>query len=169
MHALTKSDRVPHAPRGHRTAPGAFAGGFSFGRLFAGSDTGYGDAMTMASPPRGLRIALFALACATVIWICLIPADEVPNTGLSDKIEHAVAYAGLAVLGIWAFPRRYGRLAVGLMALGIIIEVLQGLMNLGRQADVMDAVADGAGLGLVLIAARMVGMRRARAHRGRIE
>lgn len=116
--------------------------------------------MTTSSRLRGLAIALFTIACAVVIWTSLIPADELPQTGISDKIEHAVAYAGLALLGVWAFPRRYGRLAVGLMALGIVIEVLQGLMAVGRQADVMDAVADGIGLGLVLIGPLVLAMRR---------
>jgi hypothetical protein len=52
------------------------------------------------------------------------------------------------------------------MALGIVIEVLQGVMGVGRQADVMDAVADGAGLGVALIAA--LAMTRGD-QRGRIE
>ena len=138
-------------------------------RLSGGSAASYGNAMTMASSSRGLRIALFALACAFVVWICLIPADEVPKTGLSDKIEHAVAYAGLALLGVWAFPRRYGRLAAGLMTLGIVIEVLQGLMGLGRQADVMDAVADGIGLGLMLIALFVLAQSRLGPYRRRAE
>jgi VanZ family protein len=108
--------------------------------------------MATAARCRGFPIVVFVLACAVVIWTSLIPPDQLPKTNISDKIEHAASYAGLALAGLWAFPRRYGRLAVGLMALGIVIEVLQGVMGLGRQADVMDALADGAGLGLVLIA-----------------
>ena len=116
--------------------------------------------MTRVALSRGFRIVLFVLACAVVAWTSLIPPDQLPKTGISDKIEHAAAYAGLAMAGLWAFPRRYGRLAVGLMALGIAIEVLQGLMGLGRQADVLDALADGAGLGLVLIAPLILAAKR---------
>jgi VanZ family protein len=112
--------------------------------------------MTAARP---FRIALFVIACAVVAVLSLVPQDELPATDVSDKIEHFVAYAGLALLGLWAFPSRWRRLAMGLIAGGILMEVLQATLPFNRQGDVLDALANSAGvvigLGLSLAVGRM--------------
>lgn len=108
---------------------------------------------------RTLWIALFAADCAAVLWFSLIPSDELPKTGVSDKVEHAIAFAGLAALGIQAFPGRHVRLALSLLALGIVIEFLQALMNVGRHADVLDALADAVGIAAILAVAMTLRVR----------
>jgi VanZ family protein len=103
--------------------------------------------------PRPLRIVLFVIACAVVAVLSLTPVEELPKTGVSDKIEHFIAYAGLALLGAWAFPHPLLRLAAGLVAFGVGVEILQATMGLGRQGDIVDALANTlgvmAGLGFV--------------------
>ncbi|MFZ5670228.1 MAG: VanZ family protein [Pseudomonadota bacterium] len=104
--------------------------------------------------PRPLRIAAFALACAVVAWASLAPARSLPSADVSDKIEHAGAYFVLAALAAWAWPRqRLTKLGAWLFAAGVGVEVLQGLMALGRQGDPADALANSAGIALGLLAA----------------
>ena len=78
---------------------------------------------------------------------------------MNDKLEHMIAYGGLALCygGLLA-PRRYPYLGLALLALGGGIEIAQGLMGWGRDADWRDFYADalGAALGLSLC---MAGLR----------
>lgn len=109
--------------------------------------------MSLLLPPRPVRIGLFALALLVIAWLSLSPIDELPvSVSLWDKAQHAIAYFGLALIGAWAFPDRSGRLAVGLVAFGVGVEVLQASMALGRQGDAIDAVANtlGVAVGLAL-------------------
>ena len=88
----------------------------------------------------GLLMALF------ITVMSLLPANNLPSLGISDKIEHAAAYAVLAfwfasVMGRWD----YLYLFLALLAFGGGIEIAQGLMGLGREADLLDLAADAAG------------------------
>jgi hypothetical protein len=100
----------------------------------------------------------YALGVALTILIvvmCLVPARDVPNLRVSDKIEHAAAFSALTIWFGGLLPQRfYGWLALALLALGGAIELAQGLMGLGRLADVRDLIADGWGIafGLTLCA-----------------
>jgi VanZ family protein len=88
-----------------------------------------------------------------VVVASLVPAGDLPHLGLTDKLEHMIAYGGLALwFGGLLAPRRYWHLGLALLALGGGIEIAQGLMGLGREADWRDFYADalGAGLGLSL-------------------
>lgn len=109
--------------------------------------------------PRPLRLAVFLAACATVIWLSVAPTTAIPSVNLWDKLEHAGAYFGLALLGVWATRVRSWKLAAGLFALGVGVEIAQATMGWGRQGDVLDAVANSVGIGLGLGLARVVGER----------
>jgi VanZ family protein len=88
-----------------------------------------------------------------VIVSSLVPPRDLPPTGINDKVEHIVAYGGLALcFGGLIAPRRYLRLGLLLLALGGGMEIAQGLMGLGRTADWHDFYADafGTALGLAL-------------------
>lgn len=74
-----------------------------------------------------------------------------------DKIDHAIAYAGLAiVIYLCLFPPRQPRAWVfavaGATSTGILIEVAQSLFTTNRSGSVDDAVANAVGalLGFVL-------------------
>ena len=53
-----------------------------------------------------LALGAFVVAVTAVGVSLIIPADELPPTGLWDKLEHAIAFAGLMILGTLAFPER---------------------------------------------------------------
>jgi VanZ family protein len=102
------------------------------------------------------RIA-FGLGALLIIYLSLIPADELPNLGLWDKLEHALAYGLVTVIGGigWAGRgRAWTLLASGLVALGVVLEILQSFVP-GRFTDPGDALANliGTLFGLAVIAA----------------
>lgn len=107
--------------------------------------------------PRFIRIALFAAACAVIVWLSVAPTTALPTASLWDKFEHAGAYFGLALLGLWAFPGRIWRLAIGLFLLGVGVEIAQATMGWGRQGDALDALANTVGMTFGLGLARVIG------------
>lgn len=107
--------------------------------------------------PRAWFAAGVLLAIGITI-ASLVPAQDLPSIGVPDKIEHAFAYV---LLGFWfasVIARwDYVYLVLALLALGGGIEIAQGLMGWGRQADWRDFLADGVGvlIGVGLAATRL--------------
>ena len=102
------------------------------------------------------RIA-FALGVLLIVYLSLIPTEELPSLGLWDKLEHALAYGLVAVTGGigWAGRgRAWTLLAAGLVALGVLLEFLQSFVP-GRFTDPGDALSNliGTLLGLGMVAA----------------
>ena len=92
-----------------------------------------------------------AVLTLLVVVASLVPARDLPRLRVSDKLEHVLAYLALALwFGGLAAPRSYLRLALGLLVLGGGIEIAQGLMGLGREADWRDFEADALGVALGL-------------------
>jgi VanZ family protein len=90
---------------------------------------------------------LGTLLTLAVIVASLLPLRAVSHLGMDDKLQHALAYTALALwFGGLMEPRRYGRLVLALMAMGVAIEIVQGVMGLGRQADAVDVAADAGGI-----------------------
>jgi VanZ family protein len=82
---------------------------------------------------------------------CLEPPRYVPDLHVSDKLEHATAYFGMTFwFGGLIGRRRYLLLAFWMLLFGAGIEVAQGLMGLGRTADVWDFAADAVGVAIAL-------------------
>ncbi len=87
----------------------------------------------------------FWLCLAVVLVIALAPPRvQVPPTGW-DKVNHLFAFAVLTVLGRRAYPGYPAPMMLGLLAYGALIEVLQHLTGY-RTAELLDLLADGAGL-----------------------
>jgi VanZ family protein len=82
---------------------------------------------------------------------CLEPPRYVPNLHLWDKLEHALAFFGLTFwFGGLVRRRAYPLLVLWMLLFGAGIEVAQGVMGLGRDADVWDWVADSVGVALAI-------------------
>jgi VanZ family protein len=91
----------------------------------------------------------------------LIPAHELPKMGgISDKLEHVVGYFVLTLWFAGIYPKtRYPMIGFALLIMGIVIEALQGAMNVGREADLLDVYANALGVvgGLTLALAWLGG------------
>jgi len=103
------------------------------------------------------------LSCVVIvaaIIVCLLPARDIPDVGVSDKWEHSVAYVLLTLWFAGLYPRsRYWVIALGLLLMGIAIEFAQADMHMGREGDVHDVIANTAGIavGIVLALAGLGG------------
>ena len=104
----------------------------------------------MPTSLRPLLRALFSAALGGAFWLALMPIEPVIKLfSWQDKVEHALLFAGLAILGVAAWPQRVGLLAAGLLAYGAAMEVAQSTTAY-RVGDPLDWLADAVGL-LVLL------------------
>lgn len=69
-----------------------------------------------------------------------------------DKLQHIIAFGGVAAIGVLAFPAWSKALGLVLSVYGGLMEVVQGLVTTTRKASVYDWMADNVGivLGVVL-------------------
>lgn len=101
-----------------------------------------------------VRVA-FWLAASGVLVLSLLPVGTpLPSTGW-DKSNHVLGFAVLGLLGSLAYRRQELKVAAGLFAFGVLIEVLQGLSGY-RFAEWGDLLADAMGIAAGLLAARTV-------------
>ena len=86
---------------------------------------------------------------AAVIVGSMLPALLLPDLPPgSDKLEHLLGYAILAAAAAQVFATRAAllRAGLGLIALGVGIEIMQGAMTTSRLMDAWDAVANTLGV-----------------------
>lgn len=106
------------------------------------------------------KLSRFALFCAVAL-VCIfsiIPAADVPSTGVDDKLNHFLAYGVLTGLASLAWINARLRFAlIGTILLGLVLETFQGLMPLGRSASFFDMLANIGGA--IIGAACGAGMR----------
>lgn len=105
--------------------------------------------------------AAFVVTLVAVLVLALLPVPELQEFGLdigfdNDKLNHASAFATLAVLGGLGWPRRKVRLVIFLALVGVAIEILQGTPLIDRDLDVFDWVADCIGIAGGLVVAMCV-------------
>lgn len=105
-------------------------------------------ARTPLRPPRTWLLAWWA-AIALVVVCSLLPAfllPAVPQGG--DKLEHFAAYGVLAGAAVQLFATRRALLCagVGLLGLGVAMEIVQGACTTTRQMDALDALANALGV-----------------------
>ncbi len=101
---------------------------------------------------------LVALAWTTVVLLlCLLPAGWVPEHRSTTAMFHIphldkVVHFGLfGVLGgLWMRTSRVRDLSLGVLVLGLVLavltELIQGLPVISRDSDLLDAIADVAGV-----------------------
>jgi VanZ family protein len=94
-------------------------------------------------------------------WVLAIALSLIPPPPLhldidnSDKLGHLLAYATLSAWAVMVFarPRAWVVAALALVALGIGMEIAQGMLTEWRMRDWRDAVANTLGVGLGLLVA----------------
>ncbi len=101
--------------------------------------------------PRPLRLALYALATAILLYLCLAPSADLPKVSLWDKEEHAIAWFVLTATGLILSPRRPRAIATYAFGFGVLVEVLQYFMGFGRDADWHDVAADSVGISVAFL------------------
>ena len=111
--------------------------------------------MSIASLPRPLRLGVFSLALAVLLYLTLTPSDGLPSVTLWDKLEHGCAWAVLTGLGLGLALWRPGFLIGFTILLGAAVEVAQGAMGWGRSADPLDWLADIIGVAAAVLVWRL--------------
>ena len=96
------------------------------------------------------------LAIAFGIVVSLVPPPAVAAPRGSDKLVHFLCYGTLAAGAVQLFATRAAllRAAVGLVALGVALELAQEAFTQTRMLDPRDAAANTLGVLLGLLVAR---------------
>lgn len=97
--------------------------------------------------------ALFWAAAGFAFVMAVLPHPPNIPGNPSDKVQHIVAFATLALLGSVAYARVSTlRLLVGLSLFGAFIEIVQAIPALHRDSDPLDWLADTIACAVVLLA-----------------
>jgi len=100
---------------------------------------------------RLLPYAFWAAALFAFVMASLPKPPQLPGEP-SDKVQHILAFAVLAGLAAAAYPRiSLLKIGLGLSAFGALIELVQMIPILHRDADAIDWIADTAAAALVLM------------------
>lgn len=100
---------------------------------------------------RPARFLFWAAALFALVMALLPHPPDIPAAP-SDKVQHIIAFAALALLIAWAYPARSAwRLLAFLSLFGALIELLQAIPLLHRDSDPIDWVADTAAAGAILL------------------
>jgi VanZ family protein len=96
---------------------------------------------------------VFCLTLVVVLLLALLPAQDVKSIGFSyDKLNHFLAFFVLCFLARSAWPRLYFIWpALGLLIVGMGIEVGQYFIGHGRDASWGDIAADAVGIIMALL------------------
>ncbi len=87
----------------------------------------------------------------------LVPIEPLPPQAMNlwDKAQHALGFAWLALLGLIAYPRQAGKVVVGLIFWGGLIELMQ-LATAWRYGEWVDWLADAIGVVAVWLPWRLL-------------
>jgi hypothetical protein len=86
---------------------------------------------------------MFWLALVFAVTMAVLPHPPHLPGEPSDKFQHMLAFATLAVLGVLGYPAvPKGKIALGLVALGAGIEIAQMIPQLHRDSEWGDLAAD---------------------------
>ena len=109
-----------------------------------------------------LFVALFWTALVFAFVMAVLPVP--PNLPASDKIQHAAAFAVLALLARFAYPGVAGwKLLVAIVGFGGLIELVQATPWVGRDGDAGDWMVDAAAALFVLaVTTRLIAGRKGR-------
>ena len=100
---------------------------------------------------RPVRLALFALAAAILLVLCVVPQQELPDAPAGDRVHHLVAWFVLTLTGYVLAPNRRIAIPAFALAYGVLIEIAQRLAPTGRHGEWQDFVADALGVGIAVL------------------
>ena len=119
------------------------------------------DRLTRFLPALFWAAAIFAFTMAVLPKPPRLPGDP------ADKVQHVIAFLTLAGLAASAYPRaRLIGLALALSGFGMLIEIVQMVPALNRDAEFLDWAADSVAAALVLGIFGLVRARRKRVANG---
>jgi hypothetical protein len=96
-------------------------------------------------------VALFWLALVFAVTMALLPHPPKLAGEVGDKWQHMAAFAALAILARFAWPKAAAAMIVERLSfVGALIEVFQSIPVLHRDCDPLDWVADTAAAALVI-------------------
>ena len=98
---------------------------------------------------RKLAKIAFFIGLVAIIALSLAPQETLPETDMWDKLNHALAYGGLAVFGGIGFKgwRALLMVGLGLVVLGAGLELAQSVTP-NRDGSIYDAVANLVGVAI---------------------
>lgn len=98
---------------------------------------------------------IFWTLLGSTLILSLTPVQQLPQAlSFWDKAQHALGFAALAISGLLAYPARTWRFGLGLVLLGVGIELAQAWSG-WRHGDWLDWLADCVGLALGWLATRL--------------
>ena len=94
---------------------------------------------------------------AAIVWLSLTPSPPRVDFTASDKLGHLLAYGLLMFWFAQIYASQKIRIfhGIGFLAMGVALEVLQGLSGL-REYDVADMLANAVGVAAGWLAARLL-------------
>ncbi len=97
-----------------------------------------------------MRFGFFGAVLFAVIMASLLQPPQIPGQP-SDKVQHIFAFAVLTLLARLAYPAtKRWRLLVSLAFLGALIEALQAIPMLHRDASLLDWLADCGAVAIIM-------------------
>lgn len=97
----------------------------------------------------GLWLGLWWLAISSVVVLSLMPPPPLPELPSgSDKLEHLLGYGLLACGAVQLFVQRRSQwlAGLGLIVMGVGVELAQGAFTTDRMQDPFDALANAVGV-----------------------
>jgi|GEM_PF-366317 len=90
---------------------------------------------------------IFILCFSLLTYLLLMEMAPATDGSLyKDKIQHVIAFGGVAFWGLLAIPGYPKATLFGLTVFGAVMEVLQGILTTTRQPSVYDWLADVVGI-----------------------
>jgi len=99
------------------------------------------------------KIILF-LYIALITTMSILPASDIPKLKTFpyfDKMVHIIMYAGLSYLMLWnlsenSSKRKYLGTFCFVFGWGFLMEIIQGISNMGRSFELIDIIANTSGI-----------------------
>ena len=85
------------------------------------------------------------LSVLTILVLCTIPSPQIVNVSHADKIQHFIAFAGVAFVFRLAYPQNIFKAYFAAFVLGVIVELVQAMIP-WRSAEWLDLLADSVGI-----------------------